>query len=88
MVTDSGMEYALDSGTYNEITHFVESFKIIGFYFKFAAKFHPHAHSYFCRMDNLNDPWAKLCPLAVLLSLAKSNLLMSKMIFDPQKLQV
>ena len=85
-VSKTGVEYTLKCGSYNEIMHLENKFNIVGFYFSFAAKFHPHARAYYCRTEDLGEPWATLCPMKVLLALAKNNLLSQKTIFPRNKI--
>ena len=86
LVSKTGVEYTLKCGSHNEIMQLEHKFEIVGFYFCFAAKFHPHARAYYCRTEDLGEPWATLCPLKVLLALAKNNLLSQKPIFSPHKI--
>ena len=86
LVSKLGVEYNLKCGSYDEIMQLENKFNIVGFYFNFAAKFHPHARAYYCRMEDLNEPWATLCPMTVLLALAKNNLLSQKQIFPCNKI--
>ena len=86
LVSRTGVEHTLKCGSYNEMTHLENHFDIVGFYFNFTAKFHPHARAYYCRTEDLDEPWATLCPMQVLLALAKNNLLSQKQIFPPHKM--
>ena len=84
LVSKTGEEVILKNGTYNELVYLEKTYDIVGFYFKFAAKFHPHACAYYCRTEDLKEPWATLCPMKILLALAKSNLLSRTKIFPPE----
>ena len=67
LVADSWMEYTLNKGIIPTIS-FLWPILITGFYFLFAAKFNSQACAYYCRRDDLSEPWATLCPLKILMT--------------------
>ena len=79
-------EFQLKSGTYAELSHLLRNKNIMGFYFHFAAKFHPHGRAYYCKLDDLTTPWGELCPLRTLTALSQNGLLSSKRLFDKRLL--
>ena len=55
VVDKEGKEYHVNSGSCNEITFYFTRLQAIGFYFQFAAKYHPVAHAFFPRVSNISD---------------------------------
>ena len=82
LISKNREEFPLEFGTYMELEHFIKTKNISGFYFHFAAKFHPDGRAYYCKLSDLNDPWVKLCPLKILIELSRNGLLNSEKIFD------
>ena len=81
LVTVSGRELRLSTGSNAELTALTREYKIFGFYFHFSSKFHAHARAYFCSLKGFAQPWANICPLQLLLDLARSDLLSAESIF-------
>ena len=75
LVTVSGRELRLSTGTNAELSALTRQYKIFGFYFVFSSKFHAHARAYFCSLKGFALPWASFCPVQLLLDMAQSDLL-------------
>ena len=74
LVCASGIELSVKEGTWDELKGLTNEFTVTGFYFRFASKFHPRARAYYCRLDDLPMPWSALCPVSVLIALAKNGM--------------
>ena len=83
IVSSSGEEFPIISGSYAELIHYFEDCSAVGFYFEFPAKYHPIAHSFFCRLSDISEFWSVYCPVRILLELAKHRSL-SRTIFPPK----
>ena len=68
------------------VHEFISSYKIVGFYLNFAAKYHPNARAYDCTLQGLPPRWSSLCPLTTLAALAEANLLQTGNIFPKRRL--
>ena len=86
LISEDRDEFQLRSGTYTELRHLLKIKNITGFYFQFAAKYHPNGRAYYCKLHDLNDPWTLLCPLNALTALARNGLLSTNKIFSKKLL--
>lgn len=82
LISQGREEFPLETGAYEELEHLIKTENISGFYFHFAAKFHPDGRAYYCKLGDFDDPWDQLCPLKILIELSRNGLLNSKKIFD------
>ena len=86
LICATGAEFTVKTGTWDELKVYKNEFKLTGFYFRFASKFHPRAKAFYCRLNDLPEPWSVLCPVRTLLALAKNNLLTNQRIFPRTRL--
>ena len=86
LISQDREEFRLETGAAKELEHLLKTKNIAGFYFQFAAKFHPKGRAYYCKLEDLNNPWGKLCPLKILKELSWNGLLKCKKIFDTKVL--
>ena len=55
LVAADGEEMQITEGTNLQVESYLQHQKIIGFYFQFAAKYHPVAHAFFCSLSNISE---------------------------------
>ena len=84
VVGGDGSEYRIMSGSFRELNYYFQNQKAIGFYFQFAAKYHPVAHAFFCRLSDISEFWSQYCPVKILLQMANRGLLMN--VIFPEKI--
>ena len=82
LISEGREELPLETGAYKELQHLFKTKTIIGFYCHFKAKFNPHGRAYYCKLEDFNNPWGRLCPLKILLELSRNGLLCTKKLFD------
>ena len=70
-----GREYPLKTGTYPQLAYYFTRLQASRFYFRFPSKYHPKGRAYYRRLISLKTPWNALCPIKILVTLARNNLL-------------
>ena len=85
IVGKHGREYPLKTGTYPELVFYFTRLQASGFYFRFPSKYHPKGRAYYRSLSSLKTPWNALCPVKILVTLARNNLL-EKTDFFPLKI--
>ena len=82
LISQGREEFPLKTSENAELEHLIETKNIVGFYFYFKAKFYPNGRAYYCKLEDFNNPWGRLCPLTILIELSRNGLLCSKKLFD------
>ena len=73
-----GKVFKLRCGSYHEVYYYVIKKRCLGFYFVFPDKYHSKVHAYVSRLMDMGKPWSDMCPVTVLLQLAKNDCLVEK----------
>ena len=63
--------HALKTGTYPELVYYFTRLQASGFYERFPSKYHRKGSAYYRTLSSLKTPWNALCPVKILVTLAK-----------------